>query len=143
MSLYWMVHVWPDYDYERTYWVNRNGEDALVARYRNESADGVTEDPLVVGQFVVILTSAKVYRLDLNNRVQEFSPSMTDQWRKFAEPHDINSHHDYRADAVELAGGAWGLSYVRKSPEHAVPRALHFVTRDDWRSFQIEGVEDE
>ena len=133
------INDWPDAVFLRTYRLKRDGQTLTVGSYENESKDGVIDPPYAVGDYIVITTSSYVYRIGPDNRVNEFNPWSVDQWIAFSEPLGINGHYDYFADTVEHRNGTWQLTYALEgSLDGRRPKFIHFVTTDDWLSFQIE-----
>ena len=130
---------WPDPHFLRTYRLKREGRTLTVGSYDNESSTGVINPPFVVGQYIVIPTSCYVYRIGSNNQINEFSPWLADQWQSFSESLRINGHYDYHADSVENLDGVWRLTYALGNGLNGHrPDFIHFVSKDDWQSFQVE-----
>ena len=135
---------WPDATFLRTYRLKRDGRKLTVGSYENESSTGVTNSPFAVGEYIVIPTSCYVYRVGPDNQVSEFSPWKANEWQSFSEPLGINGHYDYHADKVEEVNGVWRLTYVLESGlDRDRPKFIHFVTKDNWQSFQVETEEHE
>ena len=132
---------WPDPEFKRTYWLIQGKAKSLIGSYTNESSVGIVKEPYAVGECIVIPTSCYFYLVDADNQTKTFYPFQADQWSEFAEPLGINGHYDYLADAVDKIDGGWRLSYLLKSGLNGKrPPSIRFVTRDDWKSFQIETV---
>ena len=130
---------WPDAVFLRTYRLQRGGQTVTVGSYENETQDGVIDAPYAVGDYIVIPTSSYIYRIGPDNLVNEFYPSMADQWIAYSEPFGINGHYDYFADKVEHVNGAWRLTFALAGGlDGRRPKTIRFVTTDDWSSFQIE-----
>ena len=135
---------WPDPTYRRTYRLIRDGRELTVGSYQNESSLGLIDEPYAVGDFIVIPTSCYVYRVGPDDEVKMFEPGMADQWSGFAERRGINGQYDYQVDTVQRIDGGWKLSYgLEEDLNGQRPKFIHFVTTDDWQSFQIETNEDE
>ena len=85
----------------------------------------------------MILTSSHVFRIGQKN-VNEFSPSMAIQSHNFFEKNRINVHYDYTAESVDKVDSIWKLTYVLNNKESEdLPKVIHFATKDNWQSFQI------
>jgi hypothetical protein len=130
---------WPDPTFLRTYWLERDGHRLTVGNYENESSTGVITGPFAVGEYVLIPTSCYVYRVGPGNQVNEFYPWKATQWHRFSESLRINGAYDYHVDTVAKVDGVWRLTYalVNDLDGHH-PKYIHFTTKDDWQSFQIE-----
>ena len=130
---------WPDAQFLRTYRLKREKLTLTVGSYENESEEGVIKRPYAVGEYIVIPTSCYVYRVGPDNQVDEFYPWKVGNWLTFSQPLGINGHYDYEADRVEHEEGVWRLTYALKSGLNGQrPKFIHFVTPDDWQSFQTE-----
>ena len=138
------VDAIPDAEFERTYWLIKNGRELLVGRYNNESSMGVVKEPYAVEDCIVIPSSCYIYLVESDNRISVFVPFKADQWWSFAEPRGINGHYDYHVDTVRKTAGTWRLSYALESGLNGGrPPVIHFVTKDNWQSFQVETQEHE
>ena len=130
--------TWPDPTFLRNYWFERDGDNFNIGSYENESSVGVKNAPFAVEEYIVILTSSHVFRIGQKN-VNEFSPSMAIQSHNFFEKNRINVHYDYTAESVDKVDSIWKLTYVLNNTESEdLPKVIHFVTKDNWQSFQID-----
>ncbi|MFT5304418.1 MAG: hypothetical protein ACI87E_002922 [Mariniblastus sp.] len=137
-------NTWPDAVFKRSYWLIRSGVRLSIGTYQNESSVGMVKEPFAVDDCIVIPSSCYVYRVEPNNGISVFDPFKADQWWGFAEPRGINGHYDYHVDTVRKMEGTWKLSYVLESGLNGVrPTVIHFVSKDNWQSFQIETNENE
>ena len=110
-----------------------------VGSYAKESSTGVIKQPYAVDDCIVIPSSCYLYLVEPDNQISVFDPFKADKWSSFAEPHGINGHYDYHVETVRKTGGTWKLSYALESGLNGGrPPAIHFVTKDNWQSFQVE-----
>ena len=139
-----MITQIPDAEFERTYWLTKNGRELFVGRYNNESSVGVVKEPYAVDDWIVIPSSCYAYLVEPDSRISVFDPYKAYQWQSFAESRGINAHYDYHVDTVAKTKEIWKLSYVLKSGLNGRrPPVIHFVTQDNWLTFQIETDEHE
>ncbi|MEZ4863421.1 MAG: hypothetical protein R3C14_19035 [Caldilineaceae bacterium] len=130
---------WPDHRFKRTYTLLQAGRKLDVGSYDNESSLGVLGKPYAVDEFIVIPTSSYIYLVGPDDQVKTFYPWMADQWMDFAEPRGINGHYDYHVDTVQKIDGGWKLVYrLQEGLNGQRPKVIHFVTTDNWQSFQVE-----
>jgi hypothetical protein len=132
------IDSWPDATFQRTYWIIRNGSKLSVGSYENESSVGIIKEPYTVNEHIIIPTSCYVYLVEPDNHIKIFAPYKAEQWWDYATPMGINGHYDYHVDTVKRIDGGWKLSYLLESGLNGKrPQAIHFVTKDNWQSFQI------
>ena len=68
---------------------------------------------------------------------------MAIQSHNFFEKNRINVHYDYTAESVDKVDSIWKLTYVLNNKESEdLPKVIHFVTKDNLQSFQIDKKND-
>lgn len=128
----------PDPTYERIYWVHSDSRTFELGRYSDEAANGMHVPPLMVGDWLVVMSSAHIFFWQPGQDVRHFYPYVVDDWIAYAQRRQLNGHYDYAAAGVEIDGATWRITYTCTSCLRGHPPELGFVSEDGGETFRLE-----
>ena len=105
---------WPDYRYERIYVLQDGRQQIELARFENESKDGIEAAvPRVLGEWVTVFSANHLILWKSGSKPIVFTPYRAVGWQEYAKQGltDINGHYDYYARDFRIVGDRWLLEY--------------------------------
>ena len=131
--------AFPDPRYVRIYWVKRGQQYIEVGRYDDEGQQGMANPPVIVANWLVIMSGAHLFFWQAAAEARHFYPYDAIDWGEYAETRQLNGHYDYVATAVQIDGTSWQLTYTCSACLADQPPTIHFRSTDGGQSFQVVG----
>lgn len=128
----------PDHRYARIYRVQMGGQSFALGRYEDEAANGMTTPPMIVADWLIVMSSAHIFFWQPKQDPRHFYPYVVDEWVAYAQERQLNGHYDYAATAVQIDGEEWRITYTCTACLARHPAEIHFVSTDGGQYFQIE-----
>lgn len=129
--------AFPDPRYVRVYWVQRGPQQIEVGRYEDEGRQGMATPPVIVADWLVIMSGAHLFFWQAETAARHFYPFDAIDWGEYAEARQLNGHYDYAATAVQIDGPSWQLTYSCSACLADQPPTLHFRSADGGQSFYV------
>ena len=139
---------WPDHRYERIYTLQDGWQQIELARFENESKDGIEVfAPKVLDEWVVVFSANRLILWKSGSQAIVFTPYQAVGWREYAEQRlgGANGHYDYYARDFGIVGDRWLLEYgcARQfcrlgDNNQPLPDKLIFFSDDQGRTFHIQ-----
>lgn len=129
--------AFPDPRYERIYWVQTGQQRREVGRYADEGQEGMANLPLIVADWLVIMSGAHLFFWQAEAGTRHFYPYDATDWMAYADKGQLNGHYDYAATAVQIDGASWQLTYTCSACLADQPPTIHFSSTDGGQSFHV------
>jgi hypothetical protein len=132
----------PDPDFERIIRVKYGYFSSRIGSYTDESPNGISIAPEMVGEWLVIYSSSHIFLWQPGEDTHHFSPHKANGWIEYANlfgPPCLNEHYDYHAALFWIEDGRRFIRYdcEPKSCEEERPASILFTSDDDGITYTI------
>ena len=86
---------WPDWIYERSYWVTYENRKRVLGSYQNESSVGLITDPFVIDEQLILFSGSRLIIWRPGSEPAQYFPFSAPEWADFGREMNINGVYDY------------------------------------------------
>ena len=128
--------------FERVIAVKRGRSTTRIGAYTDESQEGITITPELVGGWLIVYSSSHAFVWRPGEDAKHFSPFEASGWAEYASQfgtHGLDGHYDYRAARFWIEDGRWFLEYECE-PGHCGddrPSTILFTSSDEGVTYTI------